>query len=70
VEPNAWRLSGEVVGEKFQSERAAEFGVLGLVDDTYTASIERSEDVVVREAGGAASPIAPCLARKNSDGFH
>jgi hypothetical protein len=39
---------GNVIGQKFQSDRPVQGQVLGLVDDTHAAATEFLDDVVVR----------------------
>ena len=40
---------GYFVGQKLESDEAAEFGVLGLVDHTHPAAAELLDDAVVRD---------------------
>ena len=40
------RILRKIVGQEFQRDEAAEFGVLGLVDDAHAAAAEFFEDVV------------------------
>ena len=43
------RISGYIVGQEFQSNKAAKFGVLGLVHDTHPAAAQLLDDAVVRD---------------------
>ena len=42
-------ILGEVVGEKFESDEAAEAGVLGFVDDAHSAAAKLLDDSVMRD---------------------
>ena len=43
------RVAGQVCREEFQRDEAAEFRVLGFVDDTHPATAEPFDDAVVRD---------------------
>ena len=43
----AWGVVGNVVGEEFQGDVAAEAGVFGLVDHAHAAAAEFFEDGVM-----------------------
>ena len=43
------RVVGEIVGEKFESDEAAEARVFGFVDDAHSATAEFFDDAVVRD---------------------
>ena len=43
------RVFGYIVGEKLESDKAAEFYVLSLVDDAHPATTEPLNDAVVRD---------------------
>jgi hypothetical protein len=43
------RVVGEVIGQKFQGDKATEAGILGLVDDTHAAGAELLQDAIVRD---------------------
>ncbi len=43
------RISGDLIGQEFQGDEAAELGVLSLIDDTHTATAELLDDAVVRD---------------------
>jgi hypothetical protein len=40
---------GQVIGEKLQSDKAAETGVLGFIDDAHAATAELLHDSIVRD---------------------
>src|SRR5579863_8208046 len=51
------RIGCDVLGKKFESDEAAEFGVFGFVDDAHSAAAEFFDDAVMRnglsdEGGG------------------
>ncbi len=43
------RIVGEIVGEKFESDEAAEARVFGFIDNTHSATAEFIDDAVVRD---------------------
>src|SRR5580658_1038043 len=43
------RVLRYIIGQELQSDEAAEFGVLSLVDDTHPAPTEFLDDAVVRD---------------------
>ena len=43
------RVSGNLVGQKLQGDKAAERDVLGFVDDAHPAAAEFLDDAVVRD---------------------
>jgi hypothetical protein len=44
------RVPGQVVGEEFQGDEAAESGVFGLVDHAHASAAELFEDAVVGDS--------------------
>jgi len=44
------RVARELVGQKFEGDEAAEFGVFRLVDDAHTAAAELLDDAVMRDS--------------------
>ena len=42
------RIAGDVVGEKLQSDEAAEFRVFGFINDTHASAAEFFNNAVVR----------------------
>ena len=42
-------ISGNVIGQKFEGDKAVETHVLGLVDHTHAATAELLDDAVVRD---------------------
>ena len=51
------RLIGHVVGQEFEGDETAEFGVFGLVNDAHAAAAKLFEDAVMRD-GSADNLIA------------
>ena len=47
---NAWKSLATSSGEEFESNGAAEVGVLGSVDNTHTATAELVDDAVMRDS--------------------
>ena len=43
------RILGDIVGQEFQSDEAAEFEVFGFVDYAHAAAAEFFEDAIVRD---------------------
>ena len=43
------RVAGEFIRQKLQSDKASEFNVLGLIDDTHPATAQFLDDAVVRD---------------------
>ncbi len=43
------RIAGEIVGQKFQRNEAAEFSVFGFVNHAHAAATEFFDDAVVRD---------------------
>src|ERR1700746_2263728 len=43
------RVLGHIVGQEFKSDKAAEVGVLGLVDHTHAAAAQLFDNTVVRD---------------------
>jgi hypothetical protein len=43
------RIFGDIVRQEFQSDKAAEFDVLSLVDHTHAAAAEFLDDPVMRD---------------------
>ena len=43
------RIAGDIVGQKFQSDEAAQARVFGFVDDAHAAAAELFDDAVVRD---------------------
>jgi hypothetical protein len=43
------RVSRQFVGEKFEGDEAAKFGVLSFIDHTHAAATELLDDAVVRD---------------------
>jgi hypothetical protein len=43
------RVSREIVGREFQSDEAAQLGVLGLIDQTHAAATKLLDDAVMRD---------------------
>src|SRR5205814_8144661 len=43
------RIAGEIVGQELQRDKAAEAAVLGLVDQTHTASAQFVHEAVMRD---------------------
>src|SRR6267378_7849378 len=54
------RVTDQIVGEEFESDKAAEVGVFGLVDDAHAAAAQLFNDAVVRN-GFADQGMAPAL---------
>ena len=48
------RVVGDFVGEKFQGDEAAEFGVFGFEDHAHAAAADFVEDAVVGDSLGFA----------------
>ena len=58
------RVVRHVIGQELQGNKAAEFGVFGLIDHTHAAPAEFLDDAVVRDgladhAGSAAEDCQP-----------
>ena len=43
------RVSGYIFREKLESDKATEFDVFGLVDDSHTAAAQLLDDAIVRD---------------------
>jgi hypothetical protein len=43
------RIFGDLVGQKLESDEAAELDVFGLVDHTHAAAAEFLDDTIVRD---------------------
>ena len=56
------RVSRNIVRQEFESDEAAKFGVLGLVDHTHAAATEFLDDAVVRD--GLADHAQGCYGGK------
>ena len=62
-------IAGEIVGQEFERDEAAECGVLGLIDDTHAAAAQLFENPVMRygfaDHGGKPAPYECFILRRS-----